>query len=305
MSSIVQGSGIGPLLFLIFINDLYSHLKKFGVTLKLFADDAKVYSEIVDMCNIDQLQGALDSLAEWAATWQLPIAVSKCCILHIGNAALCRPMCINGNTLPIVNTCRDLGVLISSDLSPSVHIDGIVAKAHQRANVILRCFVTRDPQLLTRACIAYVRPILKHDCFTWSPHLKQDIEKIERVQRRYTKRLRGREGLPYDERLQLCTCTLELRRPHFDLYMCYRIIFGCVNVRVSEFFEFSHAAQTRGHPYKLFGLHSCNNVRSSYFAVHVIHVWNSLPADSVDFSSFVIFKLIDQQIDLTSFSCCS
>ena len=105
---------------------------------------------------------------------------------------------------------------------PSVHIDGIVAKAHQRANTILRCFVTRDPQLLTRAYIAYVRPILEHDCVTWSPHLKQDIEKIESVQRRYTKRLRGLEGLRYDERLRrLQLCTLELRRLHFDVYMCY------------------------------------------------------------------------------------
>ena len=136
---------------------------------------------------------------------------------------------INGNTLPVVNTCRDLGVLISSDLSTSVHIDSIVAKAHQRAKAILRCFVTRDPQLLTRAYTAYVRPILEHDCVTWSPHLKQDIQKIERVQRRYTKKLRRLEGLPYDERLhKLQLCTLELRRLHFDLYMCYRII-DCVS----------------------------------------------------------------------------
>ena len=138
----------------------------------------------------------------------MAIAVSKCCILHIGNAALCRPMCINGNTLPVVNTCRDLGVLISSDLSPSVHIDGIVAKAHQRANAILRCFVTRDPQLLTRAYIAYVRPILEHDCVTWSSNLKQDIEKIERVQRRYTKRLRGLEGLLMVKDCVCCNCVL-------------------------------------------------------------------------------------------------
>jgi len=117
-------------------------------------------------------------------------------------------MCINGNTLPIVNTCRDLGVLISSDLSPSVHIDGIVAKAHQRANAILRCFVTRDPQLLTRAYIAYVRPILEHDCVTWSSNLKQDIEKIERVQRRYTKRLRGLEGLLMVKDCVCCNCVL-------------------------------------------------------------------------------------------------
>ena len=120
-----------------------------------------------------------------------------------------------------------------------------------------------------------------------------------------TKKLRGLEGLPYDERLhKLQLCTLELRRLHFDLYMCYRIIFGCVNVRVSEFFEFSHTAQTRGHPYKLYRRHSCNNVRSSYFAVRVINVWNSLPADSVDLYSFVAFKRTVQQIDFTSFLSC-
>jgi len=67
-----------------------------------------MYDEIVDTCTIDQLQGALYSLAEWAETWQLglPIAVSKCCILKIGNVALCKPMCINSNILPVVNTCH-------------------------------------------------------------------------------------------------------------------------------------------------------------------------------------------------------
>ena len=75
--------------------------------------------------------------------------------------------------------------------------------------------------------------MLEHDCVTWSPHLKQDIDKIERVQRRYTKRLRGLEGLPYSDRLcRLQLSTLELRRLYFDLYMCYRIIFGHVNVRI-------------------------------------------------------------------------
>ena len=74
------------------------------------------------------------------------------------------PLCINGNILPTVTTCRDLVVLISSDLTPSVHIDSIVVKAHQRANAILRCFVSRDSALLTRAFTVYVRPILEYNC---------------------------------------------------------------------------------------------------------------------------------------------
>ena len=149
--------------------------------------------------------------------------------MHIGNNTICRPVSINGCNLPVFSSCRDLGVLVSSDLSPSVHIDSIVAKAHQRANVILRCFLSRDVTLLTRAFTVYVRPILEYNCVVWSPHLKQDIEKIERVQRRYTKRLCGLSNISYSERLRrLQLCSLEQRRLHFDLLMCYRIIFGLV-----------------------------------------------------------------------------
>jgi len=107
MSGIVKGSGIGPLLLLIFINDLIKHLRKFDVRLKLFADDAKVYADVVDTCDVDRLQCALDSLAEWAEIWQLPISISKCCTMHFGSDSLCRPLCINSSILPTVKTCRD------------------------------------------------------------------------------------------------------------------------------------------------------------------------------------------------------
>jgi len=113
--------------------------------------------------------------------------------MHIGNNSIRRPVSINGCILPVLSSCHDLGVLVSSDLSPSVHIDSIVAKAHQRANVILQCFLSRDVTLLTRAVsvTVYVRPIFEYNCVLWSPHLKQDIEKIERVQRRHTRRGSG------------------------------------------------------------------------------------------------------------------
>jgi len=140
------------------LKTLVNHLK-IGVCLKLFADDVKVYAKIVDPCDVHQLQRTIDSLVEWAETWQLPISINKCFAMHIGNNTICRPVCINGCILPVLSSCRDLGVLVSSDLSPSVHIDSIVAKAHQRANVILRCFLSRNVTLLTRAFTVYVRPI--------------------------------------------------------------------------------------------------------------------------------------------------
>ena len=106
-SGTVHGSVIGPLWFLIFINDLIEHLKKSGVSSKLFADDVKIYAEIVDTLINCGVPAVLDSVNEWSLMCQLPISVNKCCILHIRSATSCRPLCINGSVLPIVKTCRD------------------------------------------------------------------------------------------------------------------------------------------------------------------------------------------------------
>jgi len=80
---------------------------------------------------------------------------------------------IDSTFLPAVNSCRDLGIIVTSDLSPSSHVNSIVAKAHARANAIHRCFVSRNTSLLVRAYLVYVRPLLECNLVIWSPHLKQ------------------------------------------------------------------------------------------------------------------------------------
>ena len=84
--------------------------------------------------------------------------------------------------------------------------------------MIHRCFVSRNVNLLTRAFITYVRHLLEYNCLAWSPHLKHDIELIEQVQRRFTKRLSGLSGYSYDERLKLLNIhSLQYRRIWFDI----------------------------------------------------------------------------------------
>jgi len=73
-------------------------------------------------------------------------------------------------------------------------------------------------------------------------------------------------------------------------------------VCVSDFFELHCASQTRGHPFKLYKERSYSSVRAPYFSVRVINVWNSLPVDRVDFSSFAAFKQTNEQIDIRP--CC-
>ena len=99
----------------------------------------------------------------------------------------------------------------------------------------------------------YVRPMVEHISVIWSPSLKHYIDLIEKVQRRFTKRLYGLKCLLYADRLpKLGLCSLELRRLHLDLILCYEVVFGMVNVSFNDFFSFGTLSKTRGHVYKLY-----------------------------------------------------
>ena len=88
-----------------------------------------------------------------------------CNVLCIGKCDFTGQFCINGILLPVVTKCRDLGVTITYDLSPSSYISDIIFKAHQRANLIGRCFVSRNINLLVRAFVTYMRPLLEYLTF--------------------------------------------------------------------------------------------------------------------------------------------
>jgi hypothetical protein len=81
-SSIVQGSCLGPLLFLIFINDI-AKIFDTTVTPKLYADDLKIYTSIESNVDNNRLQQNVDRITQWAKTWQLTISIKKCQTMHI------------------------------------------------------------------------------------------------------------------------------------------------------------------------------------------------------------------------------
>ena len=97
-SGIPQGSVLGPILFVIFINDMPDVVDCF---IQIFADDAKVFNKV----NLREdnsgrrLQNDIDSLSSWSNKWQLPFNVSKCKVLHIGSCNPCRRYKMNGKQL--------------------------------------------------------------------------------------------------------------------------------------------------------------------------------------------------------------
>ena len=266
-SGVVQGSGIGPLMFLMYINELIYILEKYNIKVKLFADDVKMYLKIVNDVYMQQLQLAINALTNcMAQEWQLGISVDKCCVLNIGTEITAPRLSLNNCPLSVLTQTRDLGIIVSDNLSPTAHVMDIVSKAHRRSALILRAFTSQDVKLLIRAYIVYVRPLLEHNTVIWSPYFVKDIEAIERVQRRFTKRLRGYRNYSYAERLRLLQLhSLEVRRLVIDLVWCYKIVFHIADICMDDFFSFTHCTSTRGHPYKLYKPDFSTTIRTHFF----------------------------------------
>jgi len=210
--------------------------------MKLFADNVKLYSSLAySSCD---LQVVCDRLAAWAEEWQLRIAYNKCISHRISNRAAA-----DGNSIYRIGShvlcwsdeTRDLGVIIDNKLNFNCHISAIGHKAHVRASLILRSFVTRDPVVLTKAFVTRVRPILEYCTSVWSPHTVSNINKIESCKRWFTKRIKGLSDKQYPERLaSLGLETLQARRLKCDFkfiikYLYLLMISWCLlTVRVLE-----------------------------------------------------------------------
>lgn len=81
LSGVIQGSGIGPVMFIVLIDQPAKLLEKRHITAKLFADDLKIYLKIINTDDVARLQEALDLITEWSCTWQLTVSVAKCSLL--------------------------------------------------------------------------------------------------------------------------------------------------------------------------------------------------------------------------------
>ena len=308
LSGVPQGSVLGPLLFLLFINDIVDEFGDF-LSVKLFADDIKIYAVLDNVHKSDLLQAGLDKLHQWSVKWQLNLNINKCFILNIGTNNAQRAYQINGTALSNALDAADLGVKVDSKLRFQKHVSAITSKAHQRAALILRCFKSRDPNLLFRAFCVYVRPILEYCSSVWNPVYKCDIFMLEAVQRRFTKKLSGCHSLSYSNRLlKLGAESLQLRRLKADLVLMYRSLFGLVNIDTTNLFlPACSTYNTRGHLFKL-GKEHCNlNCRMHSFACRSVNVWNALPAEifkgSVLNGNVNAFKLRLSNLDFARFLC--
>ncbi len=305
-SGVPQGSVLGPLLFLLFINDLPDCI--LSSMIRLFADDVKLLSEISFGLTGPTCSLLLDCdiLCSWSDQWQLQIAAHKCATLHLGHNNPNLIYKLHGQDVAASDSVKDLGVIFSSSFASTEHCKSIARKGFQRVNLIFRCFLSKDINCLLRAYITYVRPILEYASVVWSPYFVKDILLIERVQRRYTKRLLfytslkepERSNMSYENRLAYFELqSLQTRRLIADVVFCHKIVHNLVDVNFDDFFIRDHnVSLRRKHSLQLYTVFCRKNVKKYFFSTRVVPYWNELPSTVVSCQSPKLFRKLISKI---------
>jgi hypothetical protein len=288
-SGVPQGSVLGPLLFLIFINDLPSRVSN-GTSVKLFADDCVLYRRITSPDDCVTLQSDLDSLQRWEKEWLMQFHPSKCLTLHITNKK--KPIKtiykIHGEDLSTVQTAKYLGVNINSKLSWNDHIAAITKKAHNTIGFLQRNISCCPKATKALSYKTLVRPLVEYSSVVWDPHTKQNINIIEKVQRRGARFVCGdyRRASSVDQMLSdLEWTSLAERRAKAKVTMMYKIVNQLVDIPANL-----HLRPSPRFDHKfVLPFARINSYQRSFF-VDGVRLWNKLTDNIRASASLDIFK---------------
>ena len=294
ISGIPQGSVLGPLLFVIYINDLPETLSS---DVFLFADDTKIFREIKSIQDSTALQHDIDLLEQWTKKWLLDFNIKKCHVLTLGkleNVKHTQRYCLSGNELEHVFEEKDLGVTFDADLKFEDHISAKVLKANAIAGLIRRSFSFLDAHLFKRLYTTFVRPHLEYAQSVWAPHSQKQTDQLERVQMRATKMVDGMGSLDYQTRLEkLGLPTLLYRRNRGDMIEVWKHL----NIYDPETIPSNQLKlQNRGsreHDKKLVWKKPKDGTRglqSNSFYFRTLQNWNDLPRSAAHANTINVFK---------------
>ncbi|EFP00283.1 hypothetical protein CRE_18793 [Caenorhabditis remanei] len=226
-SGVPQGSVSGPLLFLLFINDLLLSLNDIPhLHVAAYADDIKIYSHLPS-----SLQAGIDLVSTWAESNFLPLAHSKTGLLRLGSLNPHHQFLIAGSPILDSNSVRDLGLLVEPDLKFRAHISRTVALARLRCSQILKSFKSNNPAFYSFLFKTYVLPILEYCsvifCLSPSSHLSRLLESTLRVYSRKTLQRCNISFSSYSHRLELLSMhSIRHRRLKSQLLLLYKFIAG-------------------------------------------------------------------------------
>lgn len=288
ISGVPQGSVLGPVLFLIFINDLETDIVN---SIFKFADDTKLLGKVDNSKDRDYLQQDLQQMMDWSDTWQMPFNTSKCKVMHLGRSNKRYTYFMGSQKLEVVDEEKDLGVHFTADLKPSRQCQQAYSKASKVLGMIGRTITYKSRDILLPLYKTLVRPHLEYCSSVWSPYYSKDKKLLERIQHRYTRMVPGLKQRSYENRLtSLGLWTLEERRNRADLLEVFKTYRGWSTTSFDSLFTLNTGLGTRGHSAKIMKNRCRLDLRRHFFSERVVNRWNSLDQQVMDSTSLNAFK---------------
>jgi hypothetical protein len=280
-SGVPQGTVLGPLLFLLYINDI---TKGINSEIRLFADDCILYRQIVSDTDTVKLQEDISKLHSWSLTWQMSFNTKKCHILSISRQRR-KPVLaykIGPDNLTAVDSYPYLGVTISSDLRWNIHINNVCARATRTLNFIRRNIYRCPPDSKSLAYTSLVRPHLEYASGAWDPHTAKNINSLEMVQRRaarFVKRDYRRTTSASSLTDGLGWSTLSSRRKSSRLCSFYKAYNRLSPISLDHLVQPSRSTRSSVDGSCFLTLSSHTDVYKYSFFTRTIIDWNALSSD--------------------------
>ena len=295
VSGVPQGSILGPLLFLIYIDDIADVSLSDGSKIVLYADDILLYRPISLPVDLELLQRDVDTLENYASANYLTFNIAKCKFMLVSRKKRhINPnpsISLYGSPLEVTPTFKYLGLLITSDLSWTTHINNICSKARRILGLVYRRFYGHsDVATLRQLYVSLVRPHLEYAAPVWSPYLQKDIAMLEKTQQFASRICTKNWDAGYHELLDMLDLpSLAQRRLHTRLCYVYKIVHGLLYFPPDVVVP-SSALSHNPRSHLLYQPFAHSNSYLHSFIPNSISNWNMLPDYVVSSPSFTSFK---------------
>ena len=291
-SGVIQGSVLGPTLFLMYVNDIFSIVKRGRAF--MFADDIKIaYTFRLENLaqTLTNIQQDLDSLHDWSNTWQIMFSPNKSYIIAHKCQVPSNLIKLGGINVPTETIAHDLGMRYANKFNFSCQTDYQLAKARQLLGIIARNF--RLPRAKLILYKTQVRPLLEY-CYLLDGSLKKcDRVALESFQRGFTKSIVGYSSpMTYRERcLHLSLEPLWLRRLKLNFALLRNIVYGKTFSTIPQLKPKADVHyDLRNKDLKLWTTVAHTSLRKRFFVNMYAMLWNKLPPDIRTATSLPIFK---------------
>ena len=287
-SGVPQGTVLGPLLFLLYINDLPLSISPSSST-RLFADDSLLFRPIKTNDDCLHLQQDIDALEQWETKWQMKFRPDKCKLLRFTRSPSPIPFTykLHNHPLELVKTQKYLGVHLSHNLSYNPHIDFITNKANRTLGFLRRNLHNCTPDIKHIAYNTFVRPTLEYCTAVWDPYTKQNRDKLERINIRaarfITYNYTRTPGITSQIKKQINMDQLEKRRQAHRLTVMYKITNNIIDIDKQKYLQAAHTLVTRNSHNKKYLTYqtSTDSYKHSFFP-QTIREWNRLPSHIIN-----------------------